>query len=101
MRSTPEGREIWASMTPAERMDYEMHNPPAWGIVCTDVLADERVTDRHLRVLVAAAAFCNGWGYPRPEKPATVAEEARMPVDEVTACMRDLAAWDWLYAVEE
>lgn len=89
-----------AEMTPAERMDYDMHNPPAWGMVCTDVLDDPRVTDRHLRVLVATAAFCGGWGYPRPEKPAAVAEAAHMPVDEVERLMRDLAAWDWLYQVE-
>lgn len=83
-----------------EALDDEMRNPPTWGMVCTDVLRDERVTDRHLRVLIAASEHCNGWGYPRPETPATVAQTAGMHVVEVEPLMRDLSAWGWLYEIE-
>lgn len=94
---TPETLEqIRPQIRAKQGREWDEALEPQWGMICTDVLADDRVTDRHLRVLVAGSVICTGWGYPVPQKPHVLAAFASMGVEETTRLALDLQAWGWL-----
>nr|DAV41236.1 MAG TPA: hypothetical protein [Caudoviricetes sp.] len=94
---TPETlARIRPQIRPEQGWEWDEAREPHWGMMRTDVLADERVTDRHLRVMLAGSVICSGWGYPVPQKPHVLAAFAGMETEETRRLALDLQEWGWL-----